>query len=153
MPVSSKGLVCRATCLYASCKYVRGSAYGECSFPYRAEWINTSVAEIGREDVLCALSRIRGPLVSRRKKPHCSQEGEWGPRWHMRWQAIRDQLEIIHVLADSQILKMVVVVYTGKFLNQKSVFQPHGESTVGEEEVVVLSGLRGIVPQKERDRE
>lgn len=48
---------------------------------------------------------------------------------------------------------MVVVVYTGKFLNQKSVFQLHGESTVGEEEVVVLRGLRGVVPWKERDRE
>lgn len=49
-------------------------------------------------------------------------------------------------------LKMVVVVYTGKFLNQKSVFQLHGESTMGEEEVVVLNGLRGIVPWKERDK-
>lgn len=48
---------------------------------------------------------------------------------------------------------MVVVVYTGKFLNQKSVFQLHGESTVGSEEAVVLNGLRGIVPRKERDRE
>lgn len=56
-------------------------------------------------------------------------------------------------MADSQILKMVVVVYTGKFLNQKSVSQLHGESTVGEEEVVVLRGLRGVVPWQERDRE
>lgn len=110
------------TCLYADCKHVRGSAYRWCSLLIQQSKSVLLWLEIGGKIFLCIRSRMQGAasgnsdyLVSKRHyfykgRVHIGVKKGAGDIDDTRqWQAITDQLAIVHHLADSHVLNIVLV--------------------------------------------